>query len=445
MTIPILLLTPRRNGLLAGHDNEVEVLVRVQAPSAPAGAIARQPLHLALVIDRSGSMHGEPLEHARRCAEFMLDSLHETDRLSVVAFDARAELLAPAARLHDKGRARHAIRQIREGGNTDLHGGWFQGAESLAPHTDDRVVSRAILLSDGNANAGLTRQDRIFEQCAALAETGVTTSTYGLGRAFNEELMIGMAKHGGGHAYYGSTAADLMDPFREEFAVLESLCARQLRLQVEPCEGVEVAMLNDYLPAESGAAGRAWRLPDLAFSGEAWAVLRLRVTARELEREAGAIPVLNLRLHYTGRDGEPRAIDAATLRIPPVAESAFDAIAEDDLVARRVGELEAARLQELARISARAGNWAQVEASLNRASVFGDSNPWVRDSVAELRALSRGLDPETFGKASAYQSHRMQSRLAAQDESGESHLLQTIASYLRRKTHQGRGDEPKQP
>jgi Ca-activated chloride channel family protein len=81
MTIPTLLITPHRAALLAGHDNELDVLVRVQAPQAPAGTPSRNPLHLSLVIDRSGSMAGEPLDHAKRCAEFMLDGLQPADRL----------------------------------------------------------------------------------------------------------------------------------------------------------------------------------------------------------------------------------------------------------------------------------------------------------------------------------------------------------------------------
>jgi hypothetical protein len=123
------------------------------------------------------------------------------------------------------------------------------------------------LLSDGNANSGLTDGKQIAGQCAELARTGVTTSTYGLGRGFNEELMIDMARHGKGHSYYGSTASDLMDPFREEFALLNATCARNLRLELATSAGVSATPLNDYVVAGSRVKCRArggypiWRTP----------------------------------------------------------------------------------------------------------------------------------------------------------------------------------------
>jgi hypothetical protein len=64
--------------LLAGHENTVEVLIRVQAPDQPkTGLPERQPLSLSIVIDRSGSMEGKPGHEANRAATFMIDSPKE--------------------------------------------------------------------------------------------------------------------------------------------------------------------------------------------------------------------------------------------------------------------------------------------------------------------------------------------------------------------------------
>ena len=81
-------LASARPGLIAGRENVVDVLVRVQAPDAPkTGLPERPPLNLALVIDRSGSMSGEPLHEAKRCAALMIESLKASDHASVVAYD----------------------------------------------------------------------------------------------------------------------------------------------------------------------------------------------------------------------------------------------------------------------------------------------------------------------------------------------------------------------
>ena len=68
-----------------------------------------------------------------------------------------------------------------------------------------------LLLSDGQANEGVTDVDQIALQCSQLADTGVTTSTYGLGNSFNEELMVAMGRSGRGNAYYSETAETLLE------------------------------------------------------------------------------------------------------------------------------------------------------------------------------------------------------------------------------------------
>ena len=438
MTTPTMIITARRPALLAGHDNELDVLVRVQAPDAPAELPKRNPLHLALVIDRSGSMSGQPLDEAKRCAEFVLDGLQATDRLSLVVYDNQVQTLVPTMLLHDKEFARRAIRAIDSGGSTDLHGGWFQGAETLAPHTKENITSRVILLSDGCANHGLLDHDQIHAQCAEFARAGVSTSTYGLGHGFNEELMIGMARHGQGSSYYGQTADDLMDPFREEFELLNALCARRLRLEIAPAAGVKAKMLNDYV----ADGDNAWLLPNLAFGGEAWAVIRLRVPSPVAagDAEAAALSLCSFSLRYTTLDGEPRAIQPMSLALPALPASAFGAIAEDELVARRTDELEAAYLQTKARAAARRGDWAGVARSLKRAERIAANNPWVAESLNELRELAARKDEVMFAKESAFSARAMSSRLAARDEMGSAYDAPASAAYLRRKGSQGKAE-----
>lgn len=434
MLTPTMLITPRRPALLAGHDNELDVLVRIQAPKAPVELSKRQPLHLALVIDRSGSMAGAPLEEAKRCAEFVLGGLDYNDRLTLVAYDDTVQTLYPPLHALAPITVRQAIRSIQAGGSTDLHGGWFQGADNLSVHVRDDSISRVILLSDGCANHGLTDPDAIFAQCAEFARAGISTSTYGLGDAFNEDLMIGMARHGQGNSYYGRTAEDLIDPFREEFDLLNALCARRLRLEVEPAPGVKVKLLNDYV-----ADGRhAWLLPNLAFGGEAWTVLRLRVSAADATESRH--PLASFSLRYATLDGEPRTIEPRELALAAMPSAAFSALAEDELVTRRTDELEVGSLQVRAREAARRGDWNGVDRALKYAERIGQRNPWVASAVSELRTLAAKRDEAVFSKEAAFGANRMMSRLAPCVETFAPEQAPNGPSYLRRKSAQGKRD-----
>lgn len=433
MSTPKLIITPRRPAVLADLPATLDVLVRVQAPDMPAGAQPqRSPLHLALVIDRSGSMAGQPLTEARRAAAFVVDGLAPQDRASLVAYDDDVNTLVPLTGMADKATLKRAIERIDSGGCTNLHGGWIGGAESLAPATAGGIVSRVILLSDGCANSGITDPEAIYAQCRELAAAGVTTSTYGLGRHFNEDLMIGMSRAGQGNSYYGQTAEDLMDPFREEFALLNALYARRPVLELQTAEGVQAEILNGYEPV--GDAG--WQLPDLAYGAEAWALVRLTVSSRPASAEPVALMSASVR--YVDLGGEPRAVQPVALALPAVAAGAYGSVLEDELVARRAGELEAARLQQEARAAARRRDWASVEALVAQTHALGDANPWLGDVAGELGTLARSRDEAMFIKETAYSASRMRSRLAPSSESLDRRA--TGPSFLRRKCAQGKSE-----
>ena len=159
MTSPLsVIATPRRPALLAGFDNQVEVLVRIQAPAAPPDADApRPPYALALVLDRSGSMAGAPMMEARRCAAYVAGHLRGDDQVALVSFNHHVRDLHTLQPRGDGRALQAAIEGIRPGGNTDLHGGWRAGADALRTLPDRAAaLRRVILLSDGQANHGLT-------------------------------------------------------------------------------------------------------------------------------------------------------------------------------------------------------------------------------------------------------------------------------------------------
>jgi Ca-activated chloride channel family protein len=438
MTTPNLILTPRKSALLAEHDNTLDVLVQIQAPELPRDQRPKRlPLHLALVLDRSGSMSGQPLEEAKRCAQFVIDSLDPSDRASLVVYDNRVDTLVQTRDLEDREIFRRAIRGIEARGTTDLHGGWQRGAETLKLYAGNRSLSRVILLSDGCANQGITELSSIAEQCRASADTGVTTSTYGLGHHFNEDLMVAMGRAGQGNHYYGQTAEDLMDPFREEFALLNALCARSLELELSTIDGAELEVMNAYTKNTAST----WRLPDLAYGADAWALVRVRLPkergAALSSQESAALLTVGVRYHDIG--GVHLALEPQTLSLPVLASSAFEAVAADPLVQRRIEELEAAAIQETARLAALENDWGKVDYLLGKIRKLGMDNEWVKEIERELRSLAERHDGAMFAKEARYAASKMSSRLASRGEMDES-LDAVVPDFLRRKMAQGKRD-----
>ena len=443
MTQPTLTLTPRKSALLAHHDNVLDVLVEIHAPELPEEQRPqRPPLQIALVLDRSGSMAGAPLHEAKRCAEFVIDGLTDADRASLVVYDNRVHTLVETRDLRDRDVFKRALRNVETGGATKLHGGWHRGAESLLPDAGHKTLSRVILLSDGCANRGISDTPTIAEHCAAMAAQGVTTSTYGLGHHFNEELMVEMARAGQGNSYYGESAEDLMDPFQEELALLNALYGQGLELAVEPLAGVQVELRNGYRQSGDGR----WRLPDLAYGGVAWALLRLRVPKAMVEGIASGNvqDVLSVRALYRDLGGVHFTTEPTRLSLPTLGAEAFASVAEYTLVQRRADELEAAEIQDAARQAALEGDWSVVDTLLEKIRALGADNDWIQGIESELRKLSRKHDQAHFAKEAHYSSSRMQSRLSHAAEL-EGMLGTDVPDYLRRKTAQGKKSHRRSP
>lgn len=232
MPQPTIVLSPRKPAISA-QGGVLEVLVRVQAPDQPERAKAAvRTKRLALVVDRSGSMSGEPLTQAMRCVTHIANCMTSADQLAVVVYADQVNVLVPLASVNSPEVVRMAVANVESGGCTDLFAGWEEGARQLEGGMD-ATIARVILLSDGQANRGLCEVSEIEKQCARLLARGVSTTTVGLGSGFNEDLMIAMARAGGGQQYYGQTADDLFDSFDEELQLLQAsieACSIKLNL-----------------------------------------------------------------------------------------------------------------------------------------------------------------------------------------------------------------------
>ena len=235
------------------------------------GMAARAPVALALAIDRSGSMEGKPIESVKSAVSLILDQLTDADMLSIVTFGENVDVLMPCSRVINPGLIRQHVERIQPKGTTNLYGGMGRAAEELLGSKSPQHLTRVLVLTDGEANEGITEYHDIITQARQYRMQGATISTIGLGVEYNEELMRGIAKNTGGNYYYIDTIDEIPQVFDRELKDFFSTVATGVSLSIELPEGVELTRAYGYDTARGGRRV-SLELPDLA-AGETLPVL----------------------------------------------------------------------------------------------------------------------------------------------------------------------------
>lgn len=420
---------------ISSEGGTLDLIVRIQASEAPPAAAptsAPAPKRLALVVDRSGSMAGPPLFEALRCVQHIAQRLTPQDQLAVVVYDNQVSVIQPLAPVN-LATLRAQLATVTEGGSTNLFAGWQAGAHELA-NGPAHAISRVMLLSDGRANHGLTAAQNILPHLQQSAEQGIGTTTVGLGRSFNEELMIAMARTGRGQQYYGQRATDLHDSFDEELQLLQALCLRHLTLELVPAPGVVLQPLGVFDRLPNGHI----QLPDLPWDAETWVALRLHLPAAC----APTTPHTLLAATLTARtlDGQAVTQHATPLQLPALPPHALAQLPTHPDVATRLSEAHFAQdSQQLANLLAR-GLQAPARALLQDMQQRHGHHPWLAAKLQRLAELAQ-RDPDMYRKEASFSSRRTGQRLSAREDTAYAgdETQSTAPAYLRKKAEEGRG------
>jgi Ca-activated chloride channel family protein len=358
-------------------------LVSFTAPEAPRRA-ERQPVNVAFVLDRSGSMGGQKIRLALEAVAQALHLLRPEDRFALVVYDDQVEVIVESthATREAVGNALRQLARIDARGSTDLGGGWLRGCEQIAAHLGSDSVGRCLLLTDGLANRGITDHDELCHHASELRARHVATSTFGVGSDFDERLLHRMADAGSGHFYFIETAAQIPDLLTSELGEALETVARDAALVAAPPAGLQAEPLNPFpfRAADDGTVRVA--LGDLVSGQDVAVVLKLVFPLGANGDTVAARFRLEDRDGVLGDEWEVAGWTFAGHRENDVQE-------RDRVVDRAVAELYAARARAEALELNRAGRFAEarrvLEATERRIRQYAGNDPELQQIAARLR------------------------------------------------------------
>ncbi|MDQ3136689.1 MAG: VWA domain-containing protein [Gemmatimonadota bacterium] len=375
--------------ITAQNAHQVGMLVSLEG-STP---IRRAPINVALVLDRSGSMSGMPLEAAKTAAAQFASFLTPQDRLSVVVFDDSVDTIFGPAPGGDSSAA-DAIGMVYAGGSTNLSGGWLKGRK-LVEKGRVEGTNRVVLMTDGQANVGIVEPEKLLGLARDGAGRRVTTTCIGFGPAFNEDLLEPMAGAGGGNYWFVESEDQMAGIYAGEIEGLVALAAQNVEVEVRlthprvagvsfmqsypvqpTADGGWKVVLHDLYATSPKALGLVFHVEDVRELGKVQlGEVRIEadvVTEWGIEHRVASMPVL------ANLDGEDR--------VEPVVEQTFL-------------RFQAARAREDAVRRADHGDFDGAAASL-RVAASGltacPPAPGTAEEIADLEAEAARLEQRQY-------------------------------------------------
>lgn len=400
-----------------GSSRHIDFVIRVGKP-ASGSPRRRIPLRIAIVLDRSGSMAGEKLATAKQAALAVVDHLDERDRVALVVFDDRVDVVQPLSKVTPelKSTLQSALAGIDARATTALHEGWLTGAHQVA--SDDaedanEQLARVLLLTDGLANVGEQDPERIAAQAAGVREqAGVGTSTFGIGADYNESLLGPMAVAGGGQFHHLRSPSDIAATFVGELGDLLAVAASQVYLELRLDRRVQVDVISAFrLGTSDDGAQRHHRISigDLLPGDERHVVVRF--TFPISAPHAGY--TIQARLRWRA-DGVEHATRWEEARFECADDRACDAEPRDAQVMHWVGLHHAERARQQAAECSRRGDLDGAREVLRQVSAriaeYAGEDADLQRTIRELddlqRELSRAPVDPLRAKELTYQAHR---------------------------------------
>lgn len=353
-----------RGAVHVGGDGLVHLELIATGTTRPDVALVRRPTDVVVVLDRSGSMGGDPMEKAVAAIRELVGRLGHNDRFALVTYSNGADLEIPLERASTEARTRWAtkLNSIGAGGGTNMAAGLDEAHSLVISTRKAGRVARVILLSDGHANQGDSSPDGLARRSGRASSGEYVLTTVGVGEGFDERLMTRLADAGTGNFYYVPHVEVLAEIFSSEFESARETVASALQIRIDTPAGIEVMDAAGY-PIERGLGHVVFR-PGSLFRGQ---VRRLWVTLKVPATNAGEVALGDVQMQYRTADGSRRELKLA--RFPAIAavvdESQFVAQLDREAIGTHHVEETVNRLRQSVSQLVASGDYAAARSELD--------------------------------------------------------------------------------
>lgn len=234
--------TPPEEGAFTVHlegapspFNARRQFVRVGVQGKVVSRSQRKPAHLVFLVDTSGSMaSSDKLPLAIESIKIAVKNLNENDTVALVTYAGSTRDVLPPTPATDVKKIHAALDSLSAGGGTAMGSGMELAYKHAVKKAAGGVVSRVVVLTDGDANIGNTTPKAMLASIEKYVAEGVTLTTVGFGMGnYHDSLMEQLADKGNGNSFYVDSLKEARKVFETQLTGTLEVIAKDVKFQVE--------------------------------------------------------------------------------------------------------------------------------------------------------------------------------------------------------------------
>ncbi len=368
---------PAYDALAPQKKTALPLLLRIRVSDhAPQ---KRSPASVAICVDNSGSMGGDPINLVLQSISLVADHLREDDYACLVSFsnDAKVWLEPQPFHSHARTQLSVALNTIKADASTAMYSGLEKTLQLQATQQGD-IPRRILLLTDGQPNVGPSSSEALTRLVREQRKNTVV-STFGFGAHHIERILQDIAQAGGGGYTYIESADTAPAAFAIELGALFSVVARQARLFLKPHDGCTVLRVRGDNEQRFGSKGLEVSLSDLTAGRTIELLADLEVETKEPQE---ARPWATLRIEYWLPEAKEPTAHEIELALPVHAQASGTMHQE---IARQLLLMDVAQGWKEAQAIAARGDFLAAAASLQPLLERLQASPDWADEKTEIR------------------------------------------------------------